>query len=107
MERWAESGNGCSHVDSRTEFVCLCARTRQDPEAIQRSDRIRAKNKLDRFIRGNPVFANPAYQQADQWGLTDDELMKFMEIYAIGQIQFKRAVDSQPACSSFIPKVQY
>jgi len=70
-----------------------------DPEAIQRSDRIRAKNKLDRFIRGNPVFANPAYQQADQWGLTDDELMKFMEIYAIadpdclgylGQIQFKR-----------------
>jgi AI-2 transport protein TqsA len=70
-----------------------------DPEAIQRSDRIRAKKKLDKFIRGNPVFANPAYQQADQWGLTDDELMKFMEIYAIadpdclgylGQIQFKR-----------------
>jgi AI-2 transport protein TqsA len=71
----------------------------QDAGAVERSDRIRATRQIDVFIKKNPVFHNPDFQNADQWGLTNAELLKFQEIYAIadpdmigklGQHQFKR-----------------
>ena len=54
-------------------------------QAIARA-RMEKNKKIDKFIRSHPVWDIPAEQlDASQWGLTEDELFMFQEIFAIAE----------------------